>query len=100
MPKTTDTAATPDGTCAVRLFTPDGPGRWPGVVMFPDAGGVRDAVRPVRSSEVIWLAFGCCGGRTPPAGSVGSAPAPYATRMLAKSNPTKPPVVVVLSRLP
>lgn len=22
MPKTTDTAATPDGTCAVRLFTP------------------------------------------------------------------------------
>lgn len=57
-------------------------------------------VRPVRSSEVIWLAFGCCGGRTPPAGSVGSAPAPYATRMLAKSNPTKPPVVVVLSRLP
>ncbi len=42
MPKTTDTAATPDGTCAVRLFTPDGPGRWPGVVMFPDAGGVRD----------------------------------------------------------
>ncbi|WP_172670532.1 dienelactone hydrolase family protein, partial [Mycobacterium tuberculosis] len=42
MPKTTDTPATPDGTCAVRLFTPDGPGRWPGVVMFPDAGGVRD----------------------------------------------------------
>lgn len=34
MPKTTDTAATPDGTCAVRLFTPMVRGRWPGVVMF------------------------------------------------------------------
>jgi carboxymethylenebutenolidase len=45
MPKTTDTISTPDGTCTVRLFTPEGPdahGPWPGVVMFPDAGGVRD----------------------------------------------------------
>ncbi|MFV0493827.1 dienelactone hydrolase family protein [Mycobacterium sp.] len=42
MPKITDTVATPDGTCDVALFTPDGtPGPWPGVVMFPDAGGVR-----------------------------------------------------------
>ena len=24
-----------------RLFTPEGPGPWPGVVMYPDAGGVR-----------------------------------------------------------
>jgi carboxymethylenebutenolidase len=42
MPKITDTVTTPDGTCSVRLFTPDGDGPWPGVVMFPDAGGVRD----------------------------------------------------------
>ena len=26
----------------LRLFTPEGPGPWPGVVMYPDAGGVRD----------------------------------------------------------
>ena len=45
MPNITDTVSTPDGTCTVRLFTPDSSdiqGPWPGVVMFPDAGGVRD----------------------------------------------------------
>jgi carboxymethylenebutenolidase len=42
MPNITDSVTTPDGTCKVRLFTPEGPGPWPGVVMFPDAGGVRD----------------------------------------------------------
>jgi carboxymethylenebutenolidase len=42
MPNITDTVTTPDGTCTVRLFTPDGAGPWPGVVMYPDAGGVRD----------------------------------------------------------
>ncbi len=42
MPNITDTVTTPDGTCTVRLITPEGPGPWPGVVMFPDAGGVRD----------------------------------------------------------
>jgi carboxymethylenebutenolidase len=42
MPNITDTVTTPDGSCPVHLFTPDGPGPWPGVVMFPDAGGVRD----------------------------------------------------------
>ncbi len=42
MPKITDSVTTPDGTCPVRLFTPDGPGPWPGVVMYCDAGGVRD----------------------------------------------------------
>lgn len=31
----------PDGTCAVTLATPDGHGPWPGVVMYPDAGGAR-----------------------------------------------------------
>jgi carboxymethylenebutenolidase len=45
MPNITDTVTTPDGTCTVHLFTPEGPAAqasWPGVVMFPDAGGVRD----------------------------------------------------------
>ena len=43
MPSITDTIATPDGDCPVRLFTPEGSGPWPGVVMYPDAGGVRPA---------------------------------------------------------
>jgi carboxymethylenebutenolidase len=43
MPNIKDTVTTPDGTCTVRFFTPEGSeGPWPGVVMFPDAGGVRD----------------------------------------------------------
>ena len=42
MPKITDTITTPDGTCPVALFTPEGSGPWPGVVMYCDAGGVRD----------------------------------------------------------
>jgi carboxymethylenebutenolidase len=42
MPNITDSVTTPDGTCTVHLFTPDGDGPWPGVVMYPDAGGVRD----------------------------------------------------------
>jgi carboxymethylenebutenolidase len=43
MPNITDTVTTPDGTCPVQLFTPEGTGPWPGVVMYPDAGGVRDS---------------------------------------------------------
>ncbi|KLO34486.1 dienelactone hydrolase family protein [Mycobacterium nebraskense] len=42
MPKITDSVTTADGTCPVGLFTPDGPGPWPGIVMYCDAGGVRD----------------------------------------------------------
>lgn len=42
MPKVTDTVTTPDGACPVALFTPDGAGPWPGIVMYCDAGGVRD----------------------------------------------------------
>ena len=39
--KTTDTVTTADGTCPVTVVTPDGDGPWPGVVMYPDAGGAR-----------------------------------------------------------
>ena len=42
MPHITETVSTQDGECTVHLFTPDGEGPWPGVVMYPDAGGVRD----------------------------------------------------------
>jgi carboxymethylenebutenolidase len=41
MPSIHDTVTTADGSCAVTLYTPQGAGPWPGVVMFPDAGGVR-----------------------------------------------------------
>lgn len=33
---------TPDGTCSASLHTPSGTGPWPAVIMFTDAGGVRD----------------------------------------------------------
>jgi carboxymethylenebutenolidase len=45
MPNIADTVTTEDGTCTVHLFTPSGQetqGPWPGVIMFPDAGGLRD----------------------------------------------------------
>ncbi|OBF82556.1 dienelactone hydrolase [Mycobacterium sp. 852002-51163_SCH5372311] len=42
MPKITDSITTPDGSCPVQLFTPEGSGPWPGVVMYPDAGGTRE----------------------------------------------------------
>lgn len=41
MPTITDTVRTPDGTCPVTIATPDGDGPWPGIVMYPDAGGRR-----------------------------------------------------------
>ncbi|ORV84230.1 dienelactone hydrolase family protein [Mycolicibacterium iranicum] len=45
MPRITDTVTTPDGSCPVSLHTPDGEGPWPGIVMYPDAGGARTTVR-------------------------------------------------------
>ncbi len=42
MPSVSATVTTPDGTCPVTLHTPNGTGPWSGVVMYPDAGGVRD----------------------------------------------------------
>ena len=42
MPTITDTVTTPDGACTITLATPEGDGPWPGVVMYPDAGGARD----------------------------------------------------------
>jgi carboxymethylenebutenolidase len=45
MPIITDTITTADGSCPVTLATPDGDGPWPGIVMYPDAGGFRPALR-------------------------------------------------------
>jgi carboxymethylenebutenolidase len=36
---------TADGICPAALSLPDGEGPWPGVIMFPDAGGMRDTMR-------------------------------------------------------
>lgn len=45
MPTTTDSITTADGTCPVTLHTPEGDGPWPGIVMYPDAGGARQTFR-------------------------------------------------------
>jgi carboxymethylenebutenolidase len=36
---------TADGICPAALSTPVGEGPWPAVIMFPDAGGMRDTMR-------------------------------------------------------
>lgn len=45
MPLSVDTVSTADGTCTIIVATPDGDGPWPGVIMYPDAGGARDTFR-------------------------------------------------------
>lgn len=41
MPTISDSVTTADGACPVTFATPDGDGPWPGIVMYPDAGGAR-----------------------------------------------------------
>jgi carboxymethylenebutenolidase len=36
---------TPDGACDAALVRPDGEGRWPAVILFPDAFGLRPTMR-------------------------------------------------------
>jgi carboxymethylenebutenolidase len=36
---------TADGTCPAAVCFPVGEGPWPGVIMFPDAGGMRETMR-------------------------------------------------------
>jgi carboxymethylenebutenolidase len=50
MPTITDTITTADGDCPVTLHTPEGAGPWPGVVMYVDAGGVRDTFRDMAAT--------------------------------------------------
>ncbi len=49
MPIVDATISTPDGTCPASLHQPEGSGPWPGVIMYPDAGGTRAAMRTVAS---------------------------------------------------
>lgn len=44
MTRTELAVETPDGTCRATLHTPEGTGPWPGVVSYPDAGGVRETL--------------------------------------------------------
>ena len=39
------TIDTTDGTCPAALSVPEGDGPWPGIIMFADAGGMRDTIR-------------------------------------------------------
>jgi carboxymethylenebutenolidase len=36
---------TDDGTCPAALSTPEGEGPWPAIILFADAGGMRDTIR-------------------------------------------------------
>jgi carboxymethylenebutenolidase len=38
---------TDDGTCPAHVYTPDGSGPWPGVLLFMDGIGMRPAIRSV-----------------------------------------------------
>ncbi|GAA4791840.1 dienelactone hydrolase family protein [Actinomycetospora chlora] len=42
MVRTAVDVETPDGTCRATLHTPEDAGPWPGVLYYPDAGGVRE----------------------------------------------------------
>jgi carboxymethylenebutenolidase len=45
MPQRSVEVSTEDGKCPCSLHVPDGDGPWPAVIMFPDAGGLRDTFR-------------------------------------------------------
>ena len=45
MPSVSAAVTTPDGTCPATLHIPEGSGPWPGLVMYPDAGSVRDTMQ-------------------------------------------------------
>ena len=45
MPQHSVEIETPDGMCPAVLSVPAGTGPWPAVIMFPDAGGIRQTFR-------------------------------------------------------
>jgi carboxymethylenebutenolidase len=59
MPKLDVSVPTPDGTCPASLFTPEGTGPWPAVVVFPDAGGARPTFDEMgqRLADLGYVAF-------------------------------------------
>ncbi len=48
-----------EGICPASLSVPEGSGPWPAVIMFPDAGGMRDVMRQMgeRLSDLGYLVF-------------------------------------------
>ena len=44
MSRTTVSIATPDGACPGHVFTPEGKGPWPAVILFMDAPAIRPAL--------------------------------------------------------
>ncbi|BBG04808.1 MULTISPECIES: dienelactone hydrolase family protein [Pseudonocardia] len=56
MPRTDLTIATPDGAAPAFLHTPDGTGPWPGVILYVDAGGVREAMHDM-AAHLATLGF-------------------------------------------
>jgi carboxymethylenebutenolidase len=56
MPTISDTVTTADGTCPVTLAVPDGQGPWPGVIMYPDAGGTR-AIAVEMAAQLAGLGY-------------------------------------------
>jgi carboxymethylenebutenolidase len=63
MPRLDVSVPTPDGTCPAALFTPagpeHGPGPWPAVIVFPDAGGLRPTFHEMgqRLADLGYVAF-------------------------------------------
>ncbi|HVW43681.1 MAG TPA: dienelactone hydrolase family protein [Amycolatopsis sp.] len=59
MPRENVLIPTPDGQAKGSLHVPDGAGPWPAVVMFPDAGGLRDTFRDMgdRLAELGYVAL-------------------------------------------
>jgi carboxymethylenebutenolidase len=59
MPRLDASVPTPDGTCPAAVFTPDGPGPWPAVIVFQDAGGVRPTFHDMaqRLADLGYVAF-------------------------------------------
>ncbi len=57
MPQQSVEIQTADGTCPAALSIPSGEGPWPAVIMFPDAGGMRDVLRQMgeRLSEMGYI---------------------------------------------
>ena len=59
MPTSTDSVTTPAGSCPVTLAVPAGAGRhWPGVVLYPDAGGTRPVARQMTVLDAALTAAG------------------------------------------
>ncbi len=55
MPRWRLTIRTSDGECASCLFTPSNKdGRWPAVVVYMDAGGIRPTLMDMAQRIAVW----------------------------------------------